>query len=530
MLSRRALMFTATATPFFSFAGDGWAATPKDTVVVGKAIDDIISLDPAEAFEFSGGEVVGNCYERLVVPSPANQSDIIGELAQKWDVSADGLVITFTMRQGLKFASGAPITAEDAAFSIQRTVKLNKSPAFILNQFGANKDNVEQMVHATGPNTLVFTIKDKFAPTFVLYCLSANCGSVVEKAVVMKNAVNGDYGNAWMKTNSAGSGPFAVRSWKASESVIMDANPHSPLKTKPKRVFYKHIADPSAQQLQLQQGDLDIARDLLPDQLKAAQSNPAFKLSSAPSSYIMYLALNQKDPNLSKPQVRQAIKWAIDYDGIQKNIVPTTYDVQQNFVPKGMLGAISDRPFRKDVAKAKALLAEAGLPNGFEITIDHANTQPTSDIVQAIQANLAEIGIKASLQAAEARQVLTRYRARQHQAVLQSWGIDYFDPNTNAETFCVNIDNADDARNKTLAWRNSWKDDDMTRRTQDAVKESDAKVREKMYADLQRDHHVRSPFALLLQATNWAVMRKEVAGFSLAPLGLRTRFDHVVKS
>lgn len=530
MLSRRALMFAATATPFFSLAGGAEAATPKDTLVIGKAIDDIISLDPAEAFEFSGGEVCGNCYERLVVPNPANPSQIIGELAEKWDVSADGLVFTFTLKPGLKFATGAPITAEDAAFSLQRTIKLNKAPAFILNQFGANKDNVEKMIAATGPRTLAFTIAEKFAPTFVLYCLSANCGSVVEKAVVMKNEKDGDLGNGWMKTGSAGSGPFSVRSWKASESVILDANPHSPLKTKPKRVFYKHIVDPSAQQLQLQQGDIDIARDLLPDQLKAAQGNANFKLSSAPRSYIMYLCMNMKDPNLAKPQVRQAIKWAIDYDGIQKNIVPTTYDVQQSFVPKGMMGAIADRPFKKDVAKAKALLAEAGLPNGFEMTIDHYNGQPSSDIVQAIQANLAEIGIKASLQAGEQRQVITRYRARQHQAAVLSWGIDYFDPNTNAETFCVNLDNSDNARNKTLAWRNSWQDTDLTKRAQDAVKETDAKVREKMYADMQRDHHQRSPFALLLQSTEWAVMRKNVQGVVLAPLGVRTMFEKAVKS
>lgn len=407
MISRRALMFTATATPFFSLAGDGWAATPKDTMVIGKAIDDLISLDPAEAFEFSGGEICGNCYERLIVPNPANPSQIIGELAESWTVSPDGLVFTFTMKQGLKFASGNPITAEDAAFSLQRTIKLNKSPAFILNQFGANKDNAEQKIVATGPRTLTFTIADKVAPTFVLYCLSANCGSVVDKATVMKNEAAGDLGNAWLKTNSAGSGPFSVRSWKASESVILDANPNASIKAKPKRVFYKHIVDPSAQQLQLQQGDIDIARDLLPDQLKAAQSNPNFKLTSAPHSYIMYLCMNQNVPELAKPQVRQAIKWAIDYDGIQKNIVPTTYDVQQSFVPKGMMGAIADRPFKKDTAKAKALMAEAGLSGGFDLTIDHFNGQPHSDIVQAIQANLGEIGIRVRLQAGEQRQVIT---------------------------------------------------------------------------------------------------------------------------
>ncbi len=529
MISRRALMTVASATPFFSLAGEGWADTPKDTLVIGKQIDDIISLDPAEAFEFSGGEVDGNCYERLVVPNPAKPSEIIGELAESWTVSPDGLTFTFTMKTGLKFASGNPITAEDAAFSLQRMIKLNKSPAFIINQFGANKDNVGDMIKATGPNTLVFRIAEKMAPTFVLYCMSANCGSIVDKAVVLKNEVAGDLGSAWMKTNSAGSGPFTVRSWKASESVILDANPNSTIKAKPRRIFYKHIADPSAQQLQLQQGDIDMARDLLPDQLKAAQSNPAFKLSSAPQSYIMYLCLNQNVPNLAKPQVRQAIKWAIDYDGIQQNIVPTTYDVQQSFVPKGMMGAIADRPFKKDIAKAKALMAEAGLSGGFELVIDHYNAQPGADIAQAIQANLAEIGIKVTLQAGEQRQVITRYRARTHQSAILSWGIDYFDPNTNAETFCVNIDNADTARNKTLAWRNSWQDVDLSNRAIAAVKESDAKVREEMYASMQRDHHMRSPFALLLQATGWAVMRKNVEGFHLAGLGLRTAFDQAVK-
>ena len=530
MISRRALVFAATATPFFSLAGEGWADTPKDTLVIGRIIDDIISLDPAQAFEIGGGEVIANCYERLIAPNPANPSEIIGELAESWTVSPDGLLFTFTLKPDRKFASGNPVTAEDAAFSLQRTIKLNKTPAFIINQFGANKDNVEQMVQVTGPRTLTWRIAEKYAPTFVLYCLTANCACIVEKAAAMKNEVNGDLGNDWLKTNSAGSGPFTLRSWKASESVILDANPNSPLGPRPRRVFYKHIPDSSAQQLQLQQGDIDIARDLLPDQLKAAQSNPAFKLTSAPQGTIMYLCMNQNVPNLAKPQVLEAIKWAIDYDGIQKNIVPTTYDVQQSFVPKGMLGAIPDRPFHKDVAKAKALLAAAGLPNGFEISIDHPNTQPYADIVQAIQANLAEVGIKVTLLAAEQRQVITRYRARQHQMLMIYWGPDYFDPNTNSETFCVNVDNSDTARSKTLAWRNSWQDADLTSRSIAAVKESDAKVRAGMYEALQRDHHKRSPFVLLLQATSWAAMRKNVDGFALAPIGLRTSYEKASKA
>ncbi|MEJ1936898.1 ABC transporter substrate-binding protein, partial [Nostoc sp. NIES-2111] len=367
------------------------------------------------------------------------------------------------------------------------------------------------------PLNLSLTIADRVAPTFFLYCLTANVGSVVEKAPVLANQKDGDLGNEWLKTNSAGSGPFVIRSWRASESVVLEANPNARMRVHPRRVLIRHIPDPSSQLLQLRAGDIDIARSLLPDQLRSAAADPNLRESGAARSYIMYLAMNQKDPNLSKPQVRQAIKWAIDYDGIQRNIVAMTHQVQQSFIPQGLPAAITDRPFARDVAKARSLLAEAGVSN-LEFTLDHGSSQPVPDIAQAVQANLAEVGIKVNLISAEARAVLTKYRARQHQRVIQAWGIDYFDPHTNAETFCINADNSDDARAKTLAWRNAWVDEDLTKRAQDAVRESDAEKREAMYVSMQRDHHQRSPFALMFQSFERAIYRKEVAGFAVAPM------------
>lgn len=529
MLSRRSLLAATAASPLM-FHIEAFAETPKDVVVVGMSIDDIVSLDPAEAFEFTGGEVNGNTYQRLVIPDPADPSKIKGELAERWEVAPDGLSYTFFMKKGPVFATGKPITAQDAAFSLQRAVKLNKSPAFIINQFGFTKDNVDGKITAIDDHTLVLTIAEKQSPSFLFYCLSANVGSVVEKAVAMANAKGDDLGNDWLKTNSAGSGAYVLRSWKASESVIMDANPHAAVKARTKRIIFKHIPDPSAQVLQLEKGDIDIARGLQPEQLKAAEKNPKLKISTAPRSYITYVAMNQKVEALTKPQVRQAIKWAIDYDGIQQNIVATTFKVQQGFIPEGFLGAIADRPFHKDVAKARALLTEAGYPNGFEITLDHASTAPTPDIAQAIQANLAEIGIKVTLISGEGRQVITKTRARTHQMAMVAWGSDYFDPNSNAETFCINTDNSDTARNKTLAWRSSWQDKDLTERAQKALKETDTKARQAMYESMQRDYQQRSPFAMLLQGIDKAVMRVEVKDFALPPLGARTVYEKAVKA
>src|SRR3954454_6608844 len=127
-----AALATTMATPL----APARAASPPDTLVQAWQIDEIISLDPAEIFEFSSSEIAGNTYERLINYDPKDVSKIYGEVAESWTVSPDGKTFTFKIRQGRKFASGNPITAEDVVFSLQRAVMLDKSPAFIIGQFG----------------------------------------------------------------------------------------------------------------------------------------------------------------------------------------------------------------------------------------------------------------------------------------------------------------------------------------------------------------------------------------------------------
>ena len=115
--------------------------------------------------------------------------------------------------------------------------------------------------------------------------------------------------------------------------------------------------------------------------------------------------------------------------------------VHQAFLPEGFLGAITDTPYKLDVAKAKELLAKAGLPDGFKVTMDTRNNSPTKDIAQAIQATMAQGGIEIEIIPADNKQTLTKYRARQHDIYIGQWGPDYQDPHTNAETFASNPDN-----------------------------------------------------------------------------------------
>lgn len=149
-----------------------WAATPPNMLVIANRIDDITTLDPAESFEFAGSDVSRNVYGKLVNFDPLNlDAGYEPDLAESWTVSDDGRTITFTMREGVKFHSGNPVTAEDAEFSLRRAVLLNKTPSFILTQFGFTADNVEDTIVAEG-NTLKIVTDKKYATSFVLNCLT----------------------------------------------------------------------------------------------------------------------------------------------------------------------------------------------------------------------------------------------------------------------------------------------------------------------------------------------------------------------
>ena len=527
MLTRRTLL---AASASIAGAPSLHAATPGSMLVIAKQIDDLTSLDPHESFEASGGEITGNVYERLVIPDPQDPSRLRGELAESWSVSEDGLTLRFVLRPDAVFPSGKPVTAADAVFSLRRAIRLSKAPAFILGQFGLTPGNVEELIRTDGDRVLSLQTAQRQAPSFVLYCLTAFVASIVDRDLVLSHAVGDDLGNGWLRQNSAGSGPWTVRSWRAGESVVLDRNPRHPAAAALSRVVIRHVADPTAQLLLLQQGDADIARNLSSDQLRGLAGAPGLRLVTGERSILMYLALNAVHPALAKLEVRQAIKWAVDYDGIQRNLAPQTWKVHQGFLPDGMPGALAERPFHKDIAKARTLLADAGFPDGFAFTIDHPAVPPYAEVAQALQANLAEAGIRVELLAGDQRQIITKTRARQHQAALLYWGSDYFDPNSNAQAFCINPDNGDAATMRTVAWRNNWQDAALSARASANAREPDAAKRLDEYRRLQRDSQQRDPFVLLLQQVEVAAVRNEVAGFALGGIANRTAYATVSKA
>lgn len=505
------LMLAVTAAPMTI------AETPPNMLVIANRIDDITTLDPAESFEFAGSDVIRNIYMKLVNFDPADlDAGYAPEIAESWTVSEDGKSITFTIRDDLKFISGNPIRAEDVEFSLRRVVILNKTPSFILTQFGFTADNVEQTIVADG-NTVTITTDKPYATSFVLNCLTATVGSIVDKEVVMANDKDGDLGNDWLKTQSAGSGAYSLTSWKPNESVTLTSNPEFYLGAPAmERVIVRHVSESASQRLLLERGDIDIARDLNPEDIAGAREADGVVIHDELRGRLMYLAFNQKHPELSKPEVRQAMKYLIDYEGMEGSFLNGQYTIHQNFLPRTFLGAVDENPFSLNVEKAKELLAAAGVPDGIELTAGVREAQERIEIAQTFQNALSQVGIKLNITVGTAKQILGEYRSRNLDVYIGAWGPDYPDPHTNAGTFAFNPDNSDEA-NATglLAWRNSWDTGGLTEKTAAAVIENDRDARTQMYGEIQAQFRETSPFAVMFQKIEQAAMRDNVQNVNL---------------
>ena len=489
------------------------AATPKDTLVVAKNIEDIVGLDPAEAFEFSSAEVVNNVYQNLVQYDPADPNHLLPGLATSWTVAPDGKSIEFQLNPQAVFASGNPVRPEDVLFSFGRVVRLNKAPAFILTQLGWTSDNLGQLVQKTGPNRVRVGWTGDNGSAFTLNLLAARPGSIVDEKTVMAHQVGADLGNGWLNQNSAGSGPFRLKLYKPKEVLVLEANPTSPrgvpvLKT----VLVKNVSEPATQRLLLESGDADIARDLGSDQVEALKSNKDVVVKTYPQATVHFLSLNLKSAKLANPAVWEAMRYLIDYEGIASRLFKGQMKVHQAFLPDGFPGALNESPYAYDPQKAQAILAKAGIKN-LSISLDLINTPRFMDMAQAMQASMAKGGVQLTLLPGTGSQVITRYRARQHEAMLLYWGPDFFDAHANAQAFAYNVDNSDAHYQSTTTWRNSWLVPELSAQTMAALREKDPRKRATLYQAIQRRVQHSSPIVVTFQELSQVALRSNIKGY-----------------
>jgi peptide/nickel transport system substrate-binding protein len=501
---------TGTATPQPSAGG------AASTLVYYADVSDLISLDPAVAYEFSGILVVHNAYDTLVKFEGADLANIKAGLATSWDTKDAGATwdITFKLKSGVKFASGNPLTADDVAYSLQRVIKLNKSPAFLFTDIAGIKADA---IKATDPSTVVVSLPKTASAQGFLSILTFTVGGIVDSKEVKTHETAGDFGSGWLLDHSAGSGPYNVDHWTKNSEVLLKANANYG-GTKPALtgVLVKHVPESTNQQFALEKGDADVARNLSPQQIAALQGKTGIATTSGNSLLLVYLGMNATVKPLNDVNVREALRAAIDYDGIIKDLLKGNAKKVQGIVPIGLSGANESAPFQADVTKAKALLAQAGQT---AVTLDFL--VPTgqapggvafSDLAAKLQSDWAKIGVTVNIKQTTTADLLTTYRAQKGQLVMIYWGPDFPDPDANVGPFT-------DYAAKSIAFRNGWDDKTIAAKGRDAALITDAAKRTTAYKDITEYVLHNGPYAVLYQPTELFGLRSNVKGFAWNPMG-----------
>jgi len=491
---------------------------PSNVLVIGTVISDSVSLDPAQAFEFSTTWVAKHLYDTLVEFS-RDFSRVLPRLATAWTASADLRSYTFTLRAA-KFHSGAPVDASAVVFSLQRVFALKMAPSFIVTDFIRSPADVV----AVAPNRVRITFVQPMPEILMASVLANPVASVVDPGVVRKNATADDpQGNRWLTDHDAGSGPYVLIGWSRNLKIELKAyDDYWGGRPKMARVFMQDMPEPTAQLLALQQGDIDVAMNLLPAQYKQVGALPGFVVKSTPTFSLRYVAMNAGFEPFTKVQVRTAVKYALDYDAI-KRLYEDTIDPGQTIVPAGMFGHLKDRPYQRNVERARALMREAGYERGFkaELMVPVGIDPPLPDVAAKMKEDLAQIGIDVEVKVLRNADILAVYRAQKHQMAIQRWGADYPDPDNLAKAF-------GDFDSRVLAWRNQW-DHPVKAKVKQAVLERDPARRDALYREIQKTVLEEGPYAIFAYPLRQLAMRAAVKGLEPSPLYQTYDFSNVTK-
>ncbi len=482
------------------------ADTPRDALVIAWNIDNLYSFDPAQIGETTTDEIMHNVCDPLILTSRNDAATLEPGLAESWQISADGLDWTFKMRPGVKHFSGNPVTARDAEWSYHRNVMLGLNSANNVTKWGIVKSNVVQRVRAVDDMTLVVSFDKPYPESIIApYMFSARSGFVLDSVEAKKHEKDGDHANKWLSANTACAGAYKLRSWAANDTVVLerhDAYWRGPAVMR--RVIIKHVPESAAQRLQLEKGDIDMARVLNSSDLAGIEAGGAARIMRTPRNQFYYITFNNKDPILSNIKVRQAMRYLIDYDGLAATVMKYEGRPRQVLVPIGAFGALpveEGNPYKLDLAKAKQLLTEAGYPNGFEKELIFGNAFPYPDLAQHLHANAEKVGIKLKLTQMTYGQVITRHRGRNFDMTMSAYYVSIPDAHAFVEQMAFNPGNDSDAKefSQYPSWRAAYSDPYFNDITEKALLERDKAKRAAMYRDIQLKHLAEGPFGYMFQ-------------------------------
>ncbi|MGO4155410.1 ABC transporter substrate-binding protein [Cupriavidus sp. YAF13] len=515
-------------------AGAAEAKTPDDQLVMGLSLNNLLSLDPAAATGNDVVEVACNVYDYLVELDPHDITKVLSGLAETWTIAPDRRSITFTLRRGVKFQSGNPLTAEDAAWSLRRVLKLNLAMASPWKSYGFTAQNVDQLIRATDPLTLVVELPKPTDPKIVLYTLGTSVSSVIlDRKKVMEHDRNGDLGAAWLTTNAAGSGPFVMNEWRAKEVLLLsrfDGYWRGPAKLR--RVILRHMTESQTLRLMLGRGDIDIASGMSVPDIAAMKNAADTEVHDVMRGTLYYIAVNAKDPRFADRRVRQAVlRHLVDFDGINRTVMPHYGVYHQRPVPLGLHATLPEPGYRLDNVAARKLLAEAGFASGFKTTIRVVAESPFTNIATNLQSTLAKAGIEASILPGTGNQVYGAMRDRNFEIIVgRGGGGAEPHPHSSLRALVYNPDNRDAARLTNFqGWRTSYFDPQLNQLIESALLQQDEGIQAQTYQDAQRLFDAEVPaIQPISQMIETVVLRKDVRNFAGHP-SATTRLREVYK-
>ena len=463
--------------------------TPPDQLVVGMSMINLLSLDPAAATGLEVAEVNANVYDMLLEQDAAQPDTLIPALAKTWDVSPDRMRLTFQLRDDVRFHSGAPLTAQDVAWSLQRVVTLNRALASTWKAYGFTADNVVKLMRAEGPHTFVMELPRSTDPMLVLNTLATSPSAfIIDRSVALQHQVGDDQGAAWLATHTAGSGAFKLDIWRANDVILMSRHDdywRGPAKLR--RVIMRNMTESQALRLMVERGDLDVARGMAATDIKALGKVDEVRIQSIARGTLYYVAMSMQQPLFQDIRVRQAIRLLIDYQGINDVVMPHYGVINQRPLQLGLPARLDDPGYRLDVAEAKRLLAAAGHTEGFKVTIRSLTDPPFINIATSLQATLAQAGIQATIITGTGNQIYGAMRDRQFDILVgRGGGGAERHPHSSLRALVYNPDNRTEAKLSNFqGWRTSFFNPQLNQLIEQAERERDPARQREIYAQIQ---------------------------------------------
>jgi peptide/nickel transport system substrate-binding protein len=501
-----------------ALAGPAPAANRGGTLVFARAIDSQF-LDPAHTAQNADIWISLNLYDTLLLATADGKGTEPG-LAAAYKVSEDGKTLTFTMRPGLKFADGSPLLVSDVKWSLDRARSKEDGGdfAFLL----ASIDSIS----TEGSDTVVLHMKHA-DPTILQALSTFNSGIVSEKLVMAAPGATLLEKSKAFAEHPIGSGPFVLTSWQRNAEMVMSRNPYywkTAADGKPlpylDAVKFVIIPDDATRILKLKAGEIDVAEFVPYSRVAELKGDPKLNMILFPAAQVNYFALNTrptlkdgtKNP-LNDVRVRQALNYATDKEALIQVVSYGTGTPQQSFMPMSTPLSYGEGPlYPYDIAKAKKLLAEAGLADGFEVTcMALAGSADDAAKLSALQQMWAQVGVKLKIEQLEAATRLARYNAIDFQMRTSLWTNDINDPNeiTSIIAYYPTRQSA----------RTGWQDKRVDELFDMSQEELDPAKRAAEYKEIQQRYAAGVPIIFSMEVPYPVAMLKKVKDFVQIPLG-----------